>query len=179
MPNIASKIAQHRANIGQHRPNIGQPRPNIGSTWAQDAPSIDHMGPTWLNLGRRCAPDSFTLLHIGPTKANIGERERERRGRTCARRLSQLRRIPGIRPGGQPPSREGCYRGTVAYVGVCWPHVALCYPYVAPSWKVCRAFVGSMLAILGLCWRYVTQFMLTNIVRDTFFGFFLPSKRNP
>ena len=39
-----------------------------------------------------------------------GERERvrERRGgRTCARRLSRLRRIPGIRPGGQPPSREG------------------------------------------------------------------------
>ena len=55
---IASKMAQHRANIGQHganirqhrpslgqhRPNIGQHRSNIGSTWAQDAPNVDHMG---------------------------------------------------------------------------------------------------------------------------------------
>ena len=44
----------------------------MGSTWAQDVPNIDHMGPTWPNLGPRCAPDSLTLLNIGPTKANIG-----------------------------------------------------------------------------------------------------------
>ena len=84
MPNIASKMAQHRANIGQHganigqhRPNIGQPRPNIGSTWAQDVPNIDHMCATWPNLGPRCAPDSLTLLNIGPTKSQR-ERKRER-----------------------------------------------------------------------------------------------------
>ena len=40
------------------------------------------------------------------------QRKRRERGeregsRTCARRLSRLRRIRGIRPGGQPPSREG------------------------------------------------------------------------
>ena len=65
MPNIASKMTQHRPtwgqhrpNIGQHRPNIGQHRLNIGLTWAPDVPNIDHMGPTWPNLGPRCAPDS-------------------------------------------------------------------------------------------------------------------------
>ena len=116
IPNVASKMAQHRANVcqhganirqhtpnlGQHRPNIGQPRPNVGSTWALDVPNIDHMGPTWLNLGRRCA------FHFAPYRPHQGqhrrerERQRERGGRTRARRLSRLPRIPGIRPGGQP-----------------------------------------------------------------------------
>ena len=61
----------------------------------------------------------------------------------------------------------------LAYVGVRWSHVALCYPYVEPSWKVCKAFVGGMLAILGLCWRYVTQFVLTSSA-TTFFDFSFP-----
>ena len=138
MPNIASKIAQHRANIGQHRPNIGQPRPNIGSTWAQDAPSIDHMGPTWLNLGRRCAPDSFTLLHIGPTKANIGEREREREARqdmckTALPTSAYTRHTPGR---SAPFSR----RMLPWNCGVRWRMLAPCCPMLS----LCCAILEGM-----------------------------------
>ena len=41
-------------------------------------------------------------------------------------------------------------------LGLCWPHVGLCWPYVEPSWRLCWAYVGDMLAILGL--GYVRQF---------------------
>ena len=87
MPNIASKMAQHRANIGQHganirqhRPNLGQHRPNIG----QRRPNI---GPT---LGRRGTPNSFTLLLIGPTKANR-QSQRQRRQRQTERERERER----------------------------------------------------------------------------------------
>ena len=71
MPNIAPKMAQHRANIGQHGAN-GRPRPNIGSTWAQDVPDIDHVGATWPNRGPRCAPDSLTLLKLNRHFVSVG-----------------------------------------------------------------------------------------------------------
>ena len=117
MPKIASKMAQHRANIGQdganirqhrpnlgqHRPNIGQPRPNIGSTWAQDVPNIDHMGATWPSLGPRCAPDSLTLLNIGPTKSQR-ERERGREGEGERQRDKETERQRERERAGNQPS---------------------------------------------------------------------------
>ena len=77
--NIASKMAlhranrrQHRPNLGQHRPNVSQHRPNIGSTWVQDMPNIDHMGPTWPNLRPRCAADSLTCAQTpSPTPSSF------------------------------------------------------------------------------------------------------------
>ena len=41
----------------------------------------------------------------------------------------------------------------LAYVG---PMLAPCWPIVEPSWRLCGAYVGDMLAILGLCWGYVS-----------------------
>ena len=62
---------------------------------------MGNIAPRWAEIASRCG-------NIGPTQSQKEERERERGGRTRARRLSRLRRKPGTRPGGQPPSREGC-----------------------------------------------------------------------
>ena len=46
-------------------------------------------------------------------------------------------------------------------LGLCWRMLAPCWPMLAPCW----AYVGDMLAILGLCWGYVRQFMLKKLAR--------------
>ena len=117
MPNIASKMAQHRANIGQHRPNLGQhrrnigrPRPNIGSTWAQDVPNIDRMGSTWPNLRPRCAPDSSTKSQRERQvceREREGERQRDKEretGPSPAHTQTQIGRRPAVR---RKPHKSG------------------------------------------------------------------------
>ena len=59
----------------------------------------------------------------------------------------------------------------LAYVGLCWP-------YVEPSWRLCWAYVGDMLAILGLGWGYVRQFMLKKSSETTFSDFSFPQSKN-
>ena len=53
MPNIAPKLAQHRAHIGKPRPNIGQHRRNMGPTKTPDGPK---MGPRWAQDGPKMGP---------------------------------------------------------------------------------------------------------------------------
>ena len=55
-----------------------------------------------------------------------------------------------------------------AYVRVCWPHVGVRWPYVEPSWRLCWAHVGDMLAMLGLCCGDFRQFIFKNIFRYDF-----------
>ena len=83
MPNIAPKLAQHRAHIGKPRPNRGQHRPNIGATSAkigQHRPNIGqhrrNMGPTKTpdgpKMGPRWAQHSPTWAEHGPKMAQHG-----------------------------------------------------------------------------------------------------------
>ena len=73
-------------------------------------------------------------------------------------------------------------RRMLAYVGsmlgLCWRMLAPCWLYVEPSWRLCWAYVGDMLAILGLCWGYVRQFMLKKSSDTTFYGFSFPQSKN-
>ena len=64
-------------------------------------------------------------------------------------------------------------------LGLGWPMLGLCWPYAEPSWRLCWAYVGDMLAILGLCWGYVRQFMLKKSSDTTVYDFFLPTKQKP
>ena len=83
MPNIAPKLAQHRAHIGKPRPNRGQHRPDIGATSAkigQHRPNIGqhrrNMGPTKTpdgpKMGPRWAQHSPTWAEHGPKMAQHG-----------------------------------------------------------------------------------------------------------
>ena len=56
-------------------------------------------------------------------------------------------------------------------LGLCWPRLGLCWAYVVPMLALCwpyvdpilkamlEAYVGDMLAILGLCWGDVRQLL--------------------
>ena len=57
MPNIASKMAQHRANIGQLGANRRQHRPNIGPTEANIGLTCSTVGSIW-------APDVLFVANI-------------------------------------------------------------------------------------------------------------------
>ena len=84
-------------------------------------------------------------------------------------------------------SHLGGYVGHM--LGICWlswayvgPMLASVGPklaYVEPSWRLCWADVGDLLAILGLCWGDVRRFMLKKSSDTTFYDFFLPAKQKP
>ena len=107
MPNIASKMAQHRPNLGQHGPNIGQRRLNIRSTWFNIGPRCAQHRPHGPNLAQPRAqypPNSLTCARPSPTQTLVGRRPAVRR-----KPLKSGRR-PRSLPGGPSVVTEGYIR---------------------------------------------------------------------
>ena len=74
-------------------------------------------------------------------------------------------------------------RRTLAYVGLGWAYVGPMLAYVGPMLAYVGSmlshlggYVGHMLAILGLCWGYVRQFMLKTSSDTTLYTIF-PSRK--
>ena len=79
IPNMASKMAQHRANIGQHGANIRQHRPNLGQHRLNIGQHRPNIGSTWAQPRAQYAPDSLTCTRPTPTQTLVGRRPAVRR----------------------------------------------------------------------------------------------------